>query len=153
MERFIGGRRPRGMKTWAAVISVVALLGLTGCESDDPKQEQDARPQPTATPTIRTALDKEPAIVTVRGRLVHVGGFPPGTIGPIRTGTVRYRSSAGTFRDQVDSNGRFEMKVRAGRYYVEGALRNGKYVCGTHDGSPVSVTGREPAVTVYCHYR
>lgn len=104
-----------------------------------------------------TVTSREPRFVTVRGRLVSVGGAVSSRgLNPVPKGTVRYRSSSGTFEVAVDKNGLFETKVRQGRYYVEGAIPGhigGRFVCATFDGSPVTVTGREPAVTVYCQFK
>jgi len=137
-----------------ASISLVAVFVLSGCEFDAKEPSDSAEGTSTAPPTRVTALDKEPIIVTVRGRLVRVGGpYTAHGTTPVTTGTVRLRSSSGTFQGEVDRHGRFELRAPQGRYYAEGAIPGhlgGGFHCGTATGAPVSITGREPAISVYC---
>lgn len=132
------------MRTWAALVALVATFGVVGCDSDAPK------------PTQGTPGDGElNKTVLLRGRLVHVGGPFPGTMGPVPKGTVRGRSSGTTgFQVGVDKNGRFELRVPPGRYDIDGSPRyNGVYPCHTESSKLVLVKSREVTVTVYCQYR
>lgn len=166
MEPNRAAPRPNAMKVLAVVaIWLVVLIAVSGCASDEEKPAAQSTPTQTSTPapdvpsddpTINTRLDEPRKFVTVRGRLMMAAnsgsGGPLGTT-PVTQGTVRLRSSQGSFEGNVDSNGRFEMKVRTGRYYAEGGILEeggGGFQCKTFDGSPVTVTGREPAITIYC---
>lgn len=130
-----------GMRTWAALFVLAAMMGVVGCDSDAPKKpSQDARWEQGTT-------------VLLRGRLVHVGGPPPGTAEPVSKGLVRGRSSEALFRVGVDKDGRFAVRVRPGRYEIDGSQAyNGAYPCHTESSKFVTVKDREVAVTVYCDF-
>ena len=100
----------------------------------------------------RTSRDDDAG--TVKGELIRVGGPAPGAPVPLK-GTVRFQSGQRVVNVTVGRTGRFEVRLPAGRYTVEGTssqIQGGSGPCSAPVDVDVSA-GEVQEQRVICHIR
>lgn len=91
---------------------------------------------------------------SVGGRLLFVGGLPPGKPRPVPVGTVTLHGPV-TVRTHVDGHGRFSMTAPKGVYRATGSSSqygSGSYTCRAQ-GSVEVTASHQSRTDVYCQLR
>jgi len=128
---------------WGCIVAAILVSLPAGCSS---------HPGTATAPPPASGHVSGYGNGTVTGRLLAVGGPPPGAPRPMTPGTVTL-SGPRQYRVKVDPQGRFHVTVDPGAYRATGTsplFGSGKYLCRADH--PITVSAATAGtVDVYCH--
>jgi hypothetical protein len=128
-------------------LGLLALTGVAGCGGDASARAARA----TTTPLVAA-----PPSGLVHGRLIEVGGPPPGTAHPI-PGSLTFTGPDGSVTTtHVGASGKYAIGLSPGTYQITGGgtqVISGKGDCTTTNPTTVITAGGDVTADVYCQVR